>query len=77
VAVNIGFSGIGLLLIVVITVVSWGVARLAGWPPLSVAVIAFAIIVVLAVFQMWRARVWRRQLMREGRWPPDRPPGAA
>ena len=74
---NIGVSGIGFLLIAVLVSVSWGVARLMGWSPVVTAASVVGLVVIVGGLQMRRAFARQRRLMREGRWPPDGPRGAA
>jgi CHASE2 domain-containing sensor protein len=75
--VNIGLSGIGLLLIAVLGLAGWGLARLMGWSPLFTVLGVLGLVILIGGLQVRRALARQRRLMREGRWPPDRPQGAA
>jgi hypothetical protein len=75
--VNIGITGLGLLLIAIVTIVGWGAARPLGWSPVLTPVVLLGLVALVGGLQIWRAASRQRRLMREGRWPPDRPQGAA
>jgi hypothetical protein len=74
---NLGCSSVSLLLIAMVAGIGWVVARLAGWSPLATIAALLALVLLLGGWQVWRAVARQRQLTREGRWPPDRRPGAA
>ena len=74
---NIGLSGIGLLLIAILVLLGWGLARLVGWPPVLTVFAVLSLVIIVGGVQVRRAIARQRRLMQQGRWPPDGPPGAA
>jgi O-antigen ligase len=75
--VNLGGSTISLLVLGLAALAGWFIASMAGWSRPATAAGAAVIIVLLGGLQMWRVAARQRSLMKQGRWPPDRPHDAA
>jgi hypothetical protein len=74
---NIGLSGIVLLMIAVLLAMGWLVGRLMGWSPVLSGIVVLGLVGLIGALQVWRALARQRRLMGKGRWPPDGPRGAA
>jgi hypothetical protein len=68
---NIGITPLALLAITVTLGLAFVVAYRVGWPFVPIALAAFAGLLALVLFQVWRSSVRIAKLKREGRWPPD------
>ena len=74
---NIGLSTVGFVVTVALVLFGWALARWMGWSALLTATAIVGLVVLIGWFQVWREVTRQRRWLREGRWPPDRPQGAA
>ena len=70
---NIGLSSVGLVMTAALVLLGWAVARWMGWSAIVTVTAIVGVVIVLGWIQIWRTAARERRLLREGRWPPDRP----
>ena len=74
---NLGLSGIGLIMTAGLVLLGWALARWMGWSVIVTVTAIVGLVVVLGWLQLWRAVARERRMLREGRWPPDQTRGGA